>query len=245
MKIAITGTDSLAGATAECCRRHFTVLSSPSPKADILWVCHDTPIGVNGEPDVEWVLARIRDEIGQIDPRVLVLVSSQLPVGTTARLERDHPAFTFAHSPENIRVANAVADFENQSRVVVGARALGAKDKRRIERLFAPFTTRLIFTDPETAEMSKTALNCYLAVSIAFINEIARVCAEVGADANTVSLALKSDPRVSPKAPLRPGPAFGGGHLERELFSVNRLANEKRLDLPILSHVLESNAVAT
>lgn len=242
MKIAIVGQDSLALATAECCRRHFDVLPAPSGSADILWVCYDTPIGENG-PDVEWVLARIRTDLAGIDPTVLVLISSQLPVGTTARLEKEFPAFTFAHSPENIRVANAVADFEDQARIVVGVRS--TQDNKLLQKLFSPFTKNIIFTDIETAEMAKSALNCYLAMSIAYINEIARICAVVGADPNVVSLALRTDARVSPKAPLRPGAPFGGGHLERELFTMNRLADKHGIPTPILSHILESNAAVT
>jgi UDPglucose 6-dehydrogenase len=243
MKIAVTGNDSLAQAASICCRRHFDLLATPSPSADVLWVCHDTPIGPDNRPDVDFVVARIREELAKIDPTVLVLVSSQIPVGTTWKLEKEFPQFTFAHSPENIRVANAVADFENQSRVVVGMRSISDVDRRLLTRLFDPFTDNLIFTDPETAEMAKTALNCYLAMSIAYINEIARVCAAVGADANVVSMALRTDARVSPKAPLRPGAPFGGGHLERELFTVNEVARACGLSVPILEHIAESNAI--
>ena len=242
MKLSIVGQDSLALATATCCRRHFDVLAEPGVTADILWVCYDTPTGPDNRPDADWVCAKIHGHLGQIDPTVPVLISSQLPVGTTARLEKDHPAFTFAYSPENIRVANAVSDFENQARVVVGVR--NDDNNSLLNKLCAPFTRNIIFTTPETAEMSKTALNCFLALQIAWINEIARVCETVGADASVVSQAVRSDARVSPKAPLRPGAPFGGGHLERELFTLGELAMTHGVCIPIITHINESNRVS-
>lgn len=241
MKLAIVGNDTLALATSTCCRRHFDVLPSPHPSADILWVCYDTPMGENHRPDTDWVIDKIAGHLAQIDPTVLVLVSSQIPVGTTGYLEKAHPAFTFAYSPENIRVANAVSDFENQSRVIVGVRT--QENNKLLERLFAPFTKNVIFTNPETAEMAKSALNCFLALQIAYINEIARICETVGADANMVSQAIRTDSRVSPKAPLRPGAPFGLGHLERELFTMSEIAMSHGVSIPIITHINESNRV--
>jgi UDP-glucose 6-dehydrogenase len=83
--------------------------------------------------------------------------------------------------------------------------------------------------------MCKHALNTFLGLQIAFINEVAHICAAVGADPATVSLALRTDHRVSLKAPLRPGAPFSGGHLARD---INTLAT---FHTPLISHILESN----
>lgn len=239
LKISVIGQDTLAAATAHCCSKHFEVLRVPCSSAQIIWVCYDTPIGADDKPDAVWVQDRIRELLVDIEPGPLVLVSSQMPVGTTASLEQEFPEFKFAHSPENIRVASGIQDFENQARVVVGVRT--SEHDSILNELFAPFTKQLILTTPETAEMVKHALNCYLGMSIAFINEIARVCKVVGADADKVSLGLRTDQRVSPKAPLRPGAPYGGGHLARDIYTVNHIAAQHGLKIPIIAHIKASN----
>ena len=236
LTVDIVGQDTLAEATRICCQRHFTV-SAKSP--DILWVAYDTPIGPGDKPDTDWVIERIREHVKTVVPGTLILVSSQLPVGTTAALEHLCPGHCFAYSPENIRVASAVADFENQARVVVGRRT--ERHDGKLSKLFAPFTQNLIFTDPETAECCKHFLNAFLALNIAYINEAARICAKVGADVNVVSLALLSERRISPKAPLRPGAPFGGGHLARDIYNLTEIANLVGVSVPIISHIRESN----
>ena len=240
MKLCITGQDTLAAAARECCARHFELRKLSDPDLDILWVCYDTPIDEEtGEPKCDWVLDRIGVDFWDVTSTPIVLISSQMPVGTIAGLEQRFPKHTFACSPENIRVASAVADFLMQARVVVGIR----KTDRNalLKELFSPFTQNLIFTTPETAEMVKHALNAYLGMSIAYINEIARICKFVGADVDVVSKALLSERRISPKAPLKPGAPFGGGHLMRDILTLEELARQKGLCIPIISHIRESN----
>lgn len=237
LKVKIIGQDTLAAATRTCCAKHFDV-TSDAP--DILWVCYDTPITHTDKPDVDWVIERIGENLPALGSKTLILVSSQVPVGTTRKLEESFPSYAFAHSPENIRVASAVRDFEAQSRIVVGRR--NERYDHLLSALFSPFTQNLIFTDPETAEMVKHALNCYLAMSIAFINEVARVAAVVGADANGISQALLLERRVSPNAPLRPGAPFGLGHLARDVFNMNEIAARKDVSIPIIAHIKESNS---
>lgn len=241
MKISIIGQDTLAAAIRECCARHFEVTAAPDPTAAIWWITYDTPIGTDDRPDSEWVIDRIRELLVDLDTKPLIIVSSQMPVGTTAELEREFPQNRFAHSPENIRVATAVADFENQARIVVGIRTPTDEEKQRIHELLKPFTQLLILTDPETAEMCKHALNNLLGLQIAFINEIARICVKVGADPETVSLALRSERRVSPHAPLKPGKPFGLGHLARDIYTLNRIARGTGVTAPIIGSIKASN----
>jgi len=241
LKLSIIGQDTLAAATVECCKRYFDVSTYPRDDADVLWFCYDTPIGSDDKPDVDWVIDRIREQLVDLVTRPLILVSSQVPVGTTARLELEFPFHSFAHQPENIRVASAVADFEKQARVVVGVRT--TEHNEIIQKLFAPFTENVIITTPETAEMTKHALNCYLALCIVFANEMKRVCDVVGADADVVSKALKTEPRVSPRAPLRPGAPYGGGHLARDIFVLTEIARREGIVIPVIRHIKESNEV--
>lgn len=239
LKISVIGQATLASATAECCLRHFEVYRAPWPNADIVWVVYDTPIDMDDKPDSDWVIDRIRELMVDLGTKPLILVSSQMPVGTTAKLEQEFPAHSFAHSPENIRVATAVADFTAQSRIVVGVRT--DRHNEILEELFKPFTSNLIITDPETAEMTKHAVNSFMALQIAFVNELAKISGSVGANASIVSLALRADERVSPKAPLRPGSPYGGGHLARDIYTLNQIAKERGISVPIIGHIKESN----
>jgi UDPglucose 6-dehydrogenase len=241
MNLTIIGQDTLAAATTECCRKHFNVQSAPDEDTELIWFCYDTPIGADDAPDVEWVIDQIGSVLSQIlgHHRPLILVSSQIPVGTMLRLETLWPWFEFAYSPENILVASAVADFTNQARIVVGTRHNGHQEL--FEKLFFPFTQHIIFTDTETAEMVKHTLNCYLGLCIAFINEIAKVCAAVGVDAGKVSEALLAERRVSPNAPLRPGKPFGLGHIARDIYVLNEVGNAIGLSLPIIENITRSN----
>ena len=123
-------------------------------------------------------------------------------------------------------------DFRNQARVIVGTR----HDELRpqFEALFAPFTDTVLFMSPESAEMTKHALNGYLALCIVYINEIAAVCKQVGADVDDVTEGLRTEPRVSPTAPLRPGPTYSGGTLGRDTRVLADLAGPSSLFAAII-----------
>ncbi len=194
--------------------------------AEILWLCYDTPVNENDESDVELVLTNLRKALTHLPKDALVLISAQLPVGTCAKLEKEFPQFHFACSPENLRLGKAIDSFEKAERVVVGIRD-DAK-KAVLEELFAPFTPQILFMRTESAEMVKHALNSFLALSITFINEIARLCEHTGADAKEVSAGLKSEPRIGPKAYLGPGGPFAGGTLARDVVTLTKTCRSER-----------------
>jgi UDPglucose 6-dehydrogenase len=205
----------------------------------VLWVCHDTPVNERDESDVEFVLEQLRRALAHLRAGSLVLLSAQLPVGTCARLEAEFPRFPFACSPENLRLGRALEAFEKADRVIVGLR--DDTPKALPEQLFKPFTPQVLFMRTESAEMVKHALNSFLAVSVTFINEIARLCEHTGADAREVSAGLKSDGRIGPKAYLGPGGAFAGGTLARDVVTLTRLAREQHEDLSLLPAIQASN----
>jgi UDPglucose 6-dehydrogenase len=209
--------------------------------ADVLWVTYDTPVNDNDESDVASVLENIRRALPHLPTTALVLISAQLPVGTCAQLEKEFPQFQFACSPENLRLGKAIDSFEKAERVVVGNRDAAAKPF--LEKLFAPFTSQILFMRTESAEMVKHALNSFLALSITFINEIARLGEHVGADAKEVSAGLKSDPRIGPKAYLAPGGPFAGGTLARDVVTLTRLAATKGELLSVIPAIKQSNDV--
>jgi UDPglucose 6-dehydrogenase len=208
-------------------------------QTDLLWVCYDTPVNDRDESDVALVLDNVRRALKHLPSTAVVLVSSQLPVGTCAQLEKEFPQYRFACSPENLRLGKAIDSFEKAERVIVGIR--DQTTQTLLEKLFAPFTSQILFMRTESAEMVKHALNSFLAVSITFINEIARLCEHVGADAKEVSAGLKSDPRIGARAYLGPGGPFAGGTLARDVVTLTKLAEAKHESVSVIPAIQQSN----
>ena len=207
--------------------------------ADLLWLCYDTPVNEDDVSDVEFVLGQLRRALPHLPAGALVLVSSQLPVGTCRKLEVEYPQFHFACSPENLRLGKAIEAFEKAERVVVGLRDETCQPL--LEKLFAPFTPQVLFMRTESAEMVKHALNSFLALSISFINEIARLCERTGADAREVTVGLKSEPRIGARAYLGAGGPFAGGTLSRDVVTLTRLAAERNETLALIPAIKQSN----
>ena len=207
--------------------------------ADMLWLTYDTPVNDNDESDVESVLSNLRRALPHLPNGALVLISAQLPVGSCAKLEKEFPQFHFACSPENLRLGKAIDSFEKAERAIVGIRSDAKKDM--LTELFKPFTTQTIFMRTESAEMVKHALNSFLALSITFINEIARLCEHTGADAKEVSGGLKSEARIGPKAYLGPGGPFAGGTLARDVVTLSKLAEANGETISVIPAIKQSN----
>lgn len=211
--------------------------------ADILWVAFDTPVNEHDEADVAFVRARL-EEVGPfLRPGTLVLLSSQVPVGFTRALQRDwgHKGVRFAYSPENLRLGKAIDVFCHPERIVIGIE--DERDRPRLMDLFSPFCSHLVWMSLESAEMTKHALNAFLATSVTFINEVARLCEEVGANAKEVERGLKSEGRIGPRAYLSPGAAFAGGTLARDLRFLVQRGRNLQIHTPLLQGVLDSNEV--
>jgi len=209
--------------------------------AEVLWVAFDTPVDERDEADTAWVRDRLERVAGAIRPGTLVLVSSQVPVGFTTALARSwqDKALRYACSPENLRLGQALESFERPERVIVGVR--DRADEATLTALFAPFCRRIEWMSVESAEMTKHAVNAFLATSVTFINELARLCEAVGADAKEVERGLKSEGRIGPRAYLGPGAAFAGGTLARDLRFLAGFGRRHGIETPLLSGVLESN----
>jgi UDPglucose 6-dehydrogenase len=211
----------------------------------LLWVSFDTPIDDDDIADVDYVLDRVRGTFSYLKDGSVVLISSQLPVGSSAVLERDFTKVangrrvSFACSPENLRLGDAIRVFTQPERVVVGTRSDHAR--RVIEPILEPFCDTLLWTRVESAEMVKHALNSYLATCVTFTNEIASICESVAADMSEVETALRLDPRIGKKAYVRAGAAFGGGTLARDVQFLKEIARNHGTRIPVLAAVLESN----
>jgi UDPglucose 6-dehydrogenase len=213
--------------------------------ADLVWVSFDTPVDDNDVADVGFVLDRVHAIFPYLKDGSVVLLSSQIPVGSTALLERDFVAVangrrvSFAYSPENLRLGDAIRAFTEPERIVIGIR--NDEVRKVIEPLLRPFCDTLLWTRVESAEMVKHALNSYLATCITFTNEIASICESVSADVREVETALRLDPRIGNKAYVRAGSAFGGGTLARDVQFLKAVAKEHDSRVSVLTAVLESN----
>ena len=220
-------------------------LATAARAADVIWVTFDTPVGDDDSADVDFVTRQVRALFPLLTDGTLVLISSQVPTGYTAETDeafrQAYPGrdVTFAYSPENLRLGSALDAFRRPQRIVVGARVQA--DRSRLTSLLAPFCRRLDWVSVESAEMTKHALNAYLATSIAFINELAVICERVGADAREVEHGLRSDPRIGPKAYVTPGSAFAGGTLDRDIKLLTEIGGRAKLPTHLLSAVRSSN----
>jgi UDPglucose 6-dehydrogenase len=212
--------------------------------AELVWIAFDTPVDDDDIADVGYVLDRVRLTFPYLKDGSVVLISSQVPVGSTSLLERDFAAVAegrkvwFAYSPENLRLGDAIRVFTEPERIVIGVRE-GAR--KLIEPVLEPFCQTLLWTRLESAEMVKHALNSYLATCVTFTNEVASICESVGADMSEVEAALRLDPRIGKKAYVRAGAAFGGGTLARDVQFLKVIAEQRDARVPVLNAVLESN----
>lgn len=234
------GLKELTVSAVQSGRLRFTSEASALANSEILWICHDTPVDENDTADTEFVYARVQKLLPYLPAHALVLISSQLPVGSTTQLNQIRPELTFAYSPENLRLGKAIEVFTKPDRVVVGLRSGHGREK--LTSLFAPFTDRIEWMSIESAEMTKHALNAFLATSVAFINEVATICEKTGADAQEVERGLKSDLRIGKGAYLHPGGAFAGGTLARDISFLVGLGKSHGVPTHLLKGVRESNS---
>lgn len=212
---------------------------------DVLWIAYDTPVDDHDNADVDFVFAQVEKTMSHLSQGVTVLISSQMPVGSLKRLETiakerfPNKTLGFACSPENLRLGKALDVFLNPDRIVVGVRT--AHDQQTLDRLLRPITDRIEWMSVESAEMTKHAINAFLATSVTFANEIAAICERVGAEAKEVERGLKSEARIGPRAYLSPGGAFAGGTLARDVTFLTKVGQTSNLVTPLLSSIKPSN----
>jgi len=212
--------------------------------AEIVWVAYDTPVDNDDHADVDFVFSRVKASIVAMRRGAVVIVSSQMPVGSVKALEMYAASvgrndLNFVCSPENLRLGNALNVFLKPDRIVLGIRSDAAKAK--VMTLLLPITDRLEWMSVESAEMTKHAINAFLATSVTFANEIAAICEIVGADAKEVERGLKTEARIGPKAYLGPGGPFAGGTLARDIEFLGQVSATVHLATPLLSSVKVSN----
>jgi UDPglucose 6-dehydrogenase len=223
-------------------RLHFsTQLSDALEHARLLFVAVGTPPTYSGDADLSAVHAVV-DAIPASDRHALVMKST-VPCGTGAAIQRmfgeqGKPGLRYVSCPEFLKEGSAVADFLHPDRVVVGDSGDWAGEA--VVELYAPLQAPLVRTDVASAEMVKLASNAFLATKISFINEIANVCEQTGADVVEVARGMGLDDRIGPKF-LQAGIGFGGSCFPKDVDALKQLAGNSGYHFQLLTAVIEVN----
>jgi UDPglucose 6-dehydrogenase len=223
-------------------RLHFSTELAPALEgARLLFVCVGTPPTYSGDADLSSV-REVVEALPRSDRHALVMKST-VPAGTGMGIKRmladqGNTALAYVSCPEFLKEGAAMADFRSPDRVVVGDDGNWAGDA--VAELYEPFDSPLIRTDITTAEMIKLASNAFLATKISFINEIANVCEDTGADVLDVARGMGLDQRIGPSF-LRAGLGYGGSCFTKDVSALKQLASNTGYHFQLLNSVIEVN----
>ncbi len=225
--------------------RFTTDLGEGVRHSQFVFICVPTPPAEDGSADLSHVQQAAVDIAQHIGDYKIIVNKSTVPIGSSRLVERivreRLPAqieFDVASNPEFLREGSAVFDFMHPDRVVIGTHSERAAGL--LTELFRPLGAPLIVTDPATAEMIKYASNAFLATKISYINAIANICDQVGADVKEVALGMGYDARIGFEF-LKPGPGFGGSCLPKDCRALIQVAENQGYDFGLLRGVLEVN----
>ena len=216
--------------------------------ADVIFITVGTPEGENGASDLTAVYEVARAIGENLNGYKVVCTKSTVPIGTGEKItniikdvSKNVNEFDYVSNPEFLREGSAVKDFLWPDRVIIGASSSRAFETMKdVYRPLYINETPIIETTVETAELIKYASNAFLSVKISYINEIANMCEEIGADVHVVSKAMGIDGRISPKF-LHPGPGFGGSCFPKDTKALISMAKEMGIDLNVVSGAVVAN----
>jgi UDPglucose 6-dehydrogenase len=241
MPIVEVGLDELVSGGVAAGNLTFTPSSADAVEgAEFVFLCVPTPQSADGSADLSYVEAAAKEIAGHLAPRAIVVNKSTVPVGSATMVEQviGRSDVSVVSNPEFLREGTAVLDSLNPDRIVVGADdALAAA---RVGELFSTTAAPLIVTDATTSETIKYASNAFLATKLSFVNALAGLCEEVGADARDVLLGLGYDKRIGFEF-LRPGPGWGGSCLPKDTRALLHIARESGYDFSLLAGAIASN----
>ena len=239
------GLEALMAAQIDAGRLHFTSdVTLALPGADIVMIAVGTPAREDGSADLAPLDAAVRSVSEHLRAPAVVVIKSTVPVGTNQRVQAVLAAACGAGEvaahviscPEFLREGSAVADFMRPDHLIVGDDAPPGPARARLMRALAPFVApgvRLVEMDSRSAELSKCAANAMLAVRVSFMNEIAGIAAETGADIEQVRVGIGADSRIGPDY-LRAGAGYGGSCLEKDVAALRCMARRHNVRSDIL-----------
>lgn len=243
------GLDALVAANAEAKRLTFTTdLAAPVADADVVFLAVGTPSRRgDGHADLTYVYQAAKDVAECARDGIVVATKSTVPVGTGDEVERivrkarPELAFDVVSNPEFLREGSAIEDFKRPDRIVIGANSQRARDL--MTEVYRPLYLNhspLMFTDRRTSELIKYAANAFLAVKITYINEMADLCEQVGANVQEVARGIGLDNRIGSKF-LHAGPGYGGSCFPKDTLALIKTAQDYNVPTRIVETVAAVN----
>jgi UDPglucose 6-dehydrogenase len=223
-----------------------TDLKEAADSSQIIFLALPTPSNEDGSADLSYVLG-VAEKLGNIISEYKIIINkSTVPVGSAERVreiiaKNTKVDFDVASNPEFLREGFAVDDFMRPDRVVIGTKSERAK--QILSDLYAPFVKQgnpIFFMDERSSEITKYAANAFLATKITFMNEIANLCEQAGADVDAVRIGIGADNRIGNKF-LFAGIGFGGGCFPKDVRALSKTAQEFDYDFKIISSVMDVN----
>jgi UDPglucose 6-dehydrogenase len=215
-----------------------TEIGAALTAARLLFVCVDTPPTYSGDADlsrVNAVVAEMRD-----GGEHALVMKSTVPAGTGHAIRRELKSIAYVSCPEFLKEGTAVDDFMHPDRVVIGADPGDQWAADAVAAVYEPLGGEMVRTDVASAEMVKLASNAFLATKISFINEIANVSEELGADVQEVAYGMGLDGRIGPKF-LQAGIGYGGSCFPKDVQALKQLAGNTGYHFQLLTAVIEVN----
>jgi UDPglucose 6-dehydrogenase len=246
MPIYEPGLEELVERNVQANRLAFTTSYAEALQGtEYAFIAVGTPSGVDGEADLQYVAAAARSVAENMTAALVIINKSTVPVGTgdwVAGIVKEHQMepvpFSVVSCPEFLREGSAISDFMNPHRTVLGS--LDAEAAEKVARLHLPLRAPIVITDLRTAEMIKYASNAFLATKISFINEIANICEELGADVKEVAVGMGYDKRIGHHF-LDAGLGYGGSCFPKDVKALAYMAAEKGRHPQLLNAVMEIN----
>jgi UDPglucose 6-dehydrogenase len=218
-------------------------------RAEFIFLAVDTPQTMAGAADLRNIRAATKSIAENLDGTSPILVNkSTSPIGTGETIEEIlrrgmtevHRTPRIVSNPEFLRQGRAVEDFFKPDRIVVGSRS--PEDARAVADLYQPLVAPVLVTDLRSAEMIKYVSNSFLATRISFINEIARLCEQLGVDVETIVEGVSHDPRIGAHF-FQPGIGYGGSCLPKDVAALRFMGETLGVSTPVLSGVQQVNSI--
>ncbi|HVA09604.1 MAG TPA: UDP-glucose/GDP-mannose dehydrogenase family protein [Acidimicrobiales bacterium] len=241
MPIVESGLDELVAEGVRGQRLRFVASAVEAVQgAEFVFLCVPTPQGDDGSADLSYVEEAAKEVGSHLAPGAIVVNKSTVPVGSATLVEQviGRPDISVVSNPEFLREGSAVHDSLNPDRLVVGAD--NAQSAAKVGSLFAQTGAPLIVTDATTSETIKYASNAFLATKLSYVNALAGLCEEVGADVRDVMLGLGYDKRIGFEF-LHPGPGWGGSCLPKDTRALLHIARQAGYDFSLLAGAIASN----
>jgi UDPglucose 6-dehydrogenase len=229
-------------------RIEFTTDFAKLAACDVVIFGQDTSITDENEMDLSRIHSLIDHMIPHFQPDVTILFMSQVPVGFTRALSRNirdrrkNVPFRLHYWVDVLVVGDAVARFLKPGRIIVGHEHAREPLSAPVTRILQSFQCPILEMSYESAEITKSAVNVYLATTVTFANALSNLCEAVGADMTQIIPALRLDQRIGAFAYIKPGLGFSGGHLERDLVALSRLARSHGVDTAVLDLIQDESA---